>query len=238
MPQTLFQLLRAVPEELLVEFVDTPDKFGWSPLHLISNNMKLRVNDARCIIQQLARGKAVAEARRDISNATPLVTACGSGAIAQAKQFVIEGACPEAESRDGNTVADYVWHNIELRDALAAVDSRRGKGVTGTGRLLCSCLRRDARHAFILTCLRCTERLAFICVKSSSPCGGKPTCNATNWFSCCSDASRNAHVLLRSCYGRGRSLALIAWPRRRGTSGGRPGRVTITRGNGVDEMRR
>ena len=130
MAAVLSQLLQVVPQQ----FVDMPDKYGWSPLHILAN-----VKDEHRIrpgmLRQLVNAKANVDLIKDIAGQTPLMAAVATGNIPAATELFHLGADIYAENEEGTSVLDYCWHHNKMKKWLKDLGVGKGAGVSGTGRL-------------------------------------------------------------------------------------------------------
>ena len=148
MAAVLSQLLQVVPQQ----FVDMPDKYGWSPLHILAN-----VNDEHRIRPGMLRQLVTAKANVDPvkgAGQTPLMGACATGNLDAAKQLFQLGADIYAANSEGTTVYDYAWNNSKVRNWLKDLGVGKGAGVSGTGRLFRGDVFESTQH--------CGEKSAFL----------------------------------------------------------------------------
>ena len=163
MAAVLSQLLLVVPQQ----FVDMPDKYGWSPLHILAN-----VNDEHRIrpgmLRQLVNAKANVDPVKGAGQ-TPLMAAVATGNIDAATELFHLGADIHAENLQGTTAYDYAWNNSKMRNWLKDLGVGKGAGVSGTGRLFRGDVFESTQH--------CGEKPAFFISKNKSTtlhCGEKP----------------------------------------------------------------
>ena len=128
MAVVLAQLMTTLPRE----FGDKPDKYGWSPLHILANNRD--ENGVRPgMIRTLCNARANLEAKKG-KGQTPLMTACNTAHLTAAAELMLQGADPYSCNDEGTTLFDMSWHNREVRNWVIQLGVGRGQGVSGTGR--------------------------------------------------------------------------------------------------------
>ena len=155
MAAVLSQLLQVVPQQ----FVDMPDKYGWSPLHILAN-----VKDDHRIrpgmLRQLVNAKANVDPVKGAAGQTPLMAAVATANIAAATELFHLGADIYAENEEGTTVVDYCWHHNKMKNWLKDLGVGKGAGVSGTGRLFRGDVFESTQH--------CGEKPSFFISKNKS----------------------------------------------------------------------
>ena len=113
-------------------FVNDPDKYGWSPLHILANG-KDKTNVVPGMVRNLLRANADQNAVKG-QGMTPLHTAASTGNIAVAEVLMSFGGDPNKSNDEGTTALDLAWANRAMQEVLLDVGSAEGVGATGTGR--------------------------------------------------------------------------------------------------------
>ena len=126
----LRQLLQVCP----VNFADKADPYGWSPLHILANNIDK--NGVRPgMIATLCKFRANIDCTK-ARGMTPLMCAVSTGHKGAADMVIIQGADVYLANQEGTTMVDMAWHNTEMKDWVSSMGVGAGAGVSGTGRRL------------------------------------------------------------------------------------------------------
>ena len=134
MALVLKQLLKVCP----AEFVDTRNKYDWTPLHILASNQEPnRVRPGMIASLCGANAKIDAAKKRGV---TPLMCAVSTGHHGAADMLILQGAAVDLETDEGTTMWDMAWHNKEMRNWVASLGVGEGAGVSGTGRFFFLCV--------------------------------------------------------------------------------------------------
>jgi ankyrin repeat protein len=130
MAVVLQQLLEVCP----YNFVDKTDCYGWSPLHILANNVDAHRIRAGMIATLCKAGAKVDTTKK--RGVTPLMSAVSTGHKGAATNLLRYGADVNLETEEGTTIWDMAWHNKNMREWAEDVGVGQGAGVSGTGRHL------------------------------------------------------------------------------------------------------
>lgn len=129
MAAVMAQLVEVVP----AEFLNRPDPYGWSPLHILAN-VPDHHNVRPGMMQTLVAARAEVDPVKGRGQ-TPLMAAVASANRPAATMLFNLGADIYATNSEDTSVLDYAWNNGKMRGWLKTLGVGAGAGVSGTGRL-------------------------------------------------------------------------------------------------------
>ena len=152
MAAVMAQLVELVP----AEFLNRPDPYGWSPLHILAN-----VPDEHAVRPGMMKTLVAARAEVDPVKGrgqTPLMAAVSTANRPAATMLFNLGADVYRLNDEGTSVLDFAWHNRKMRDWAKTLGVGAGAGVSGEGRLSVVHFGSILDYGEKPACLLCSKR--------------------------------------------------------------------------------